>query len=160
MTQKEEKRVAVHIALSTLISDEELLLADLLAKFQYGVYCRYKATGFMSTELTDYNSWLIGIDRKYGHYLESYFENHGLNRPISIFIRQGAEKIPIVKPYLRPLSSMTEEEKKVYEYLTLCANTPEDISKLTNWLDKKMFDHRGLIPRGLAIEVTGENNPY
>ena len=119
MTQKEEKRVAVHIALSTLISDEELLLADLLAKFQYGVYCRYKATGFMSTELTDYNSWLIGIDRKYGHYLESYFE-----------------------------------------YLTLCANTPEGISKLTNWLDKKMFDHRGLIPRGLAIEVTGENNPY
>ena len=158
MTQ-EEKRVAAHILLGTIISDEELLLADLSAKLQYGVYCRYKAKEFMGIELTDYNSWLIGIDQRYGHYWESYFENHGLNCPISIFIYQGAEKIPVVKPYLRSLSSMTEEERKVYEYLTLC-NTPEGISKLTNWLDKKMFDHRGLIPKGLAIEVTGENNPY
>ena len=29
-----------------------------------------------------------------------------------------------------------------------------------DWLNKKMFDYRGLIPKGLAIEVTKENNPY
>ena len=29
-----------------------------------------------------------------------------------------------------------------------------------DWLNKNMFDYRGLIERGLAIEVTKENNPY
>lgn len=29
-----------------------------------------------------------------------------------------------------------------------------------DWLNKNMFDYRGLIPLGLAIEVTDENNPY
>jgi hypothetical protein len=29
-----------------------------------------------------------------------------------------------------------------------------------DWLNKKVFDYRGLIPKGLAIEVTKENNPY
>ena len=29
-----------------------------------------------------------------------------------------------------------------------------------DWLNKHHFDYRGLIPLGLAIEVTEENNPY
>ena len=31
---------------------------------------------------------------------------------------------------------------------------------MTDWLNKHYFDYRGLIPMGLAIEVTKENNPY
>ena len=29
-----------------------------------------------------------------------------------------------------------------------------------DWLNKYHFDYRGLIPKGLAIEVTKDNNPY
>jgi len=32
--------------------------------------------------------------------------------------------------------------------------------KTIDWLNKNHFDYRGLIPLGLAIEVTKENNPY
>ena len=38
--------------------------------------------------------------------------------------------------------------------------TNNDIVGLIDWLNKNMFDFRGLIPKGLAIEVTEDNNPY
>lgn len=84
-----------------------------------------------------------------------------------------------IKPYLRPLSSMTEEEKYQFrefiEWTYDCNwedNTLEGmlngngidshyaIFELFDWLNKKMFDYRGLIEKGLAIKVTEENNPY
>lgn len=65
-----------------------------------------------------------------------------------------------VKPYLRPISSMTEEEEDEFVSFTdtmfrfgeddsLCVLPLDAIS----WLDKKMFDYRGLIEKGLAIEA-------
>lgn len=74
-----------------------------------------------------------------------------------------------VKPYLRPMSSMTDEEKKEYytfQYkFTLQAHEYQELNKETfseylDWLNKNMFDYRGLIEKGLAIEVTKDNNPY
>ena len=62
------------------------------------------------------------------------------------------------KPYLRPMSSMTEEERKEYDskrkhicddYNRYCFDTIESI----DWLNKKMFDYRNLIPKGLALEA-------
>lgn len=95
-------------------------------------------------------------------------------------------KIKDIKPYLRPMSSMTEEEMD--ELKTLCSIYIPTYSPtigfeeygiivfthhLTNntysfklnvnvidWLNKNMFDYRDLIPKGLAIAVTKENNPY
>ena len=66
------------------------------------------------------------------------------------------------KPYLRPMSPMTEKEKKQYDNLTPITEVvfPCDAVPLVDWLNKKMFDYRGLIEKGLAIEVTKENNPY
>ncbi len=74
-------------------------------------------------------------------------------------------------PYLRPMSSMTEEEKKEYEKFCeldteILANHPmngEPFPALYNsqdWLNSYHFDYRGLIEKGLAIEVTEDNNPY
>jgi hypothetical protein len=76
------------------------------------------------------------------------------------------EFVPIhcIKPYLRPMSSMTEEEKKEYrkvceldtEILTNHPMNGEPFPALYNsqdWLDKNMFDYRGLIPLGLALEA-------
>ena len=70
------------------------------------------------------------------------------------------------RPYLRPMSSMTEEEG--IEYLTIdnraytCPLDCADIlaSDRIDWLNAHHFDYRGLIPKGLAIEVDKENNPY
>jgi hypothetical protein len=66
-----------------------------------------------------------------------------------------------VKPYLRPMSSMTEEEKK--EYHKLCDNYYDvyfDSVASLDWLNAHHFDYRGLIEKGLAIEVNESNNPY
>jgi hypothetical protein len=84
-------------------------------------------------------------------------------------IQNGRKEI---KPYLRPLSSMTEEEKeelkqehvkdeKLYaECLTKAANGDNSMRGkvithfAADWCNKNHFDYRGLIPMGLALEAT------
>ena len=84
--------------------------------------------------------------------------------------------IDAFKPYLFPLSSMTEEQK-----IECFKGTPLEIDKygdiavkddfyggsqytdleiyleVIDWLNKNHFDYRGLIPKGLAIDATGLN---
>ena len=83
-----------------------------------------------------------------------------------------------VKPYLFPLSSMTEEQynslKELgildncslsYEYVNPHIHGVSFIFKqfktysleLIKWLNKNHFDYRGLIPMGLALDATGLN---
>ena len=55
--------------------------------------------------------------------------------------------------YLRPMSSMTEEEKKIYIEISshLCG---EIVAKtMIDWLNSHHFDYRGLIEKGLALEA-------
>jgi len=54
-------------------------------------------------------------------------------------------------PYLRPMSSMTEEEEE--EYHNLCISPINHHWNITDWLNAHHFDYRGLIPMGLAIEA-------
>ena len=71
--------------------------------------------------------------------------------------------------YLRPMSSMTEEERSYYEDRWFegyhakhgddMVSEPE-IPSYIDWLNANYFDYRNLIEKGLAIEVTEENNPY
>lgn len=69
-----------------------------------------------------------------------------------------------IKPYLRPMSSMTEEEKK--EYGKVCELDTEILAKhpmngepfpalynSQDWLNAHHFDYRGLIEKGLALEA-------
>lgn len=86
-----------------------------------------------------------------------------------------------IKPYLFPLSSMTEEQTKEMQEIVgspkvACimrkteglelwldsVNTDptiwlDTIFELQDWLNKHHFDWRGLIPKGLANDATGLN---
>lgn len=69
----------------------------------------------------------------------------------------NVEEVPLieeVKPYLRPMSSMSVEERREYEktfemFDLLYLKT----WKTYDWLNKHFFDYRGLITMGLALEA-------
>lgn len=84
----------------------------------------------------------------------------------------------MIKPYLFPMSNMTEEQKYDFycrfiesdygfddfkEYYLdngmwhKLLTTLDDIESIIDWLNKNHFDYRGLIPMGLAIDATGKN---
>lgn len=119
--------------------DKELLLKDLCARLPYGVIVQVPEIFFpsrtMDVELdsiTKMKDGLFHFTDDFGYCIEH------------------------VKPYLRPMSSMTEEEHKEFEQWLpdgYCIDT-------FDWLNEHHFDYRGLIPKGLAIAVTEENNPY
>lgn len=71
-------------------------------------------------------------------------------------------KIDTIKPYLRPMSSITEEERKIFAKLLFSdlSGVNEDFYKSIDYLNSIHVDYRGLIEKGLAIEVTHKNNPY
>ncbi len=73
-----------------------------------------------------------------------------------------------IKPYLFPLSSMTEEQRKELKGLYFDYISDEifndiefvyhyDCMHLIDWFNKNHFDYRGLIPMGLANDATGLN---
>ena len=132
--------------------DKELLLKDLVARSPYGVICNDNRHG--SGRVTYIDITPDDIEQKNGKVVVYYFD----------FDECG--ELKNCKPYLRPMSSMTEEEKKEYELLanhcivTSIGFIHLETASLTDWLNAHHFDYRGLIPMGLAIGVTEENNPY
>ena len=61
------------------------------------------------------------------------------------------------KLFLRPMSSMTEEEKLMYEGLMIGIDNISYMLDVIDWLNSHHFDYRGLIEKGLAIDATGLN---
>lgn len=131
--------------------DKELLLKDLCARLPYGVMIQIPELFYPQRKVTEK---LVTINDLW-HFNDdgTYIEN--------------------VKPYLRPMSSMTEEEKEELSHL-LPKYWNVEIDKLNNfyfdtsysifieidvflniidWLNKHHFDYRGLIEKGLAIEA-------
>ena len=127
--------------------DKQLLLKDLSARLPYGV--KIELTWWVMGEGT-----FININLEPDHIEQLLNDEYGDTE---------------IKPYLRSMSSMTEEEaKEIYLLLfkverigipDICKEQ-NAISLLYDWLNTHHFDYRGLIPKGLAIEVTEENNPY
>jgi len=64
----------------------------------------------------------------------------------------GSPLVEEVRPYLRPMSSMTEEERRIYDCLA-CDFDGISMSNSIDWLNKNMFDYRGLIEKELALEA-------
>ena len=119
--------------------ERRLLLVDLCSRLPYGVKVRRPDDG-----TPDYVS---AIDAETGELMVMY---NGYTDEIEKFV-----------PYLRPMSSMTEEEKKEYNKVMFQAERYEDdYAADVDWLNKHNFDYRGLIERKLAIDVTKDSNPY
>ena len=140
--------------------DKELLLKDLCARLPYGVKVKLGD----NPNIFDLE-YRIKFAVMYGNYdkLEDILD------------------ITNIKPYLFPLSSMTEEqfvELKEYTELLYENNTLELVEwsntcktlefwleevpanvviKVFDWLNKNHFDYRGLIPMGLAEDATDKN---
>lgn len=125
--------------------EKDLLLKDLCARLPYGVIIQEynEEYGYADNAL---NTIGIGYFSIHEACIEGTWINH----------------IENVKPYLRPMSSMTEEEKQVYDHRLECMfyDTMYDDAFAIDWLNEHHFDFRGLIDRGLAIEITEGNNPY
>lgn len=136
--------------------DKDLLLRDLSARLSYGVKILH--TGWDCDGDTDFDTieTLIGIDDRF---IYTVWDKTGDKEKHCLSISNW-------KPYLKPMSSMTKEERKEYnEYIFHGASIGSILNtatayELIDWLNKHHFDYRGLIEKGLAIEVTEDNNPY
>jgi hypothetical protein len=120
--------------------DKELLLKDLCARLLYGVkVVRY-----------------VERDNK----VEQLIPEMDLS--LRLFELSISNQWFIIKPYLRPMSSMTEEERKEYNDIVKNIIDFIDCPKsddvcfpiiLIDWLNAHHFDYRGLISMGLALEA-------
>lgn len=119
--------------------DKELLLKDLCARLPYGVIAlTEKGKGHICDVNLTIFSTEIGVN---------------VNPTV-----RDTFSIEDIKPYLFPLSSMTEEQEKEYNDLNCyelgCFPHTEDA---LDYLIKNHFDFRCLISKGLAIDATGLN---
>lgn len=75
-----------------------------------------------------------------------------------IFDHDGTVYIDNIKPYLRPMNSMTEEEQKEYHKTFRVEADTHGFTYIESfesfdWLTAHHFDFRDLISKGLAIEA-------
>jgi len=117
--------------------EKQLILTDLCGRFPYGVKVKVEEV-----------SYPVEFDIQM---LSEMKNNNWYEYP---------------KPYLRTMISITVEERyELYKLLfDICSihyidhviNNCVNISPLYDWLNKKMFDYRGLIPKGAALEAPDE----
>lgn len=108
--------------------DKELLLKDLCGRLSYGV--KYECSDIK-------NVWkLNAILTK--------------RQDDSVFL-DIYNPLELCKPYLFPLSSMTEKQK-----IELTCIIDSDYAQI-DWYNKNHIDYRGLIPMGIALDATGLN---
>ena len=136
--------------------DKELLLKDLCARLPYGVKVE---SVFINTDTKKRKSCGIEV----------------FDATCILMIRDGFGEF---KPYLFPLSSMTDEQRKEFLSVAGYERRVEDYGRHTetyyydmvghecefypnsdviDYCNKNHLDYRGLIPMGLAIDATGLN---
>lgn len=128
--------------------EKDILIRDLSARQPFGV----KVVCTSDSDHNWYNLELIDIKDDEVYITTS--EPHYSNKYASI---------ESIKPYLFPLSSMTEEQKEEYCRLQdkVIYNSKgvitEDVMEYVNWCYKNHIDINELIPKNLGIDATGLN---
>ena len=124
---------------------KELLIKDLCSRLPYGVKGRVSRHDSNNREC----EFVATIDGKlYDRFAvaqESWFDN------------------VTIKPYLFPLSSMTNEQKREFDismdmgYAAAYNAEINCANRMIDFFNKYHLDYRGLIPMGLANDATGLN---
>lgn len=120
--------------------EKELLLRDLCARLKYGV----------KIKIGEYSDYVL------------YGIIPNADKPIIVsLVEKGIEhhidvSVETIKPYLRSMSSMTEEETKDLNRAYVDAMNTEGVSATcicAQFYYKRHLDGIGLIPKGLALEA-------
>lgn len=119
--------------------DKKLLFKDLSARVPYGVKVKKSIPLLLVSVRNDWGEFKVVSEGTYNEHIYN---------------------IEDIRPYLRPMSDMTEEEKVEYKHLVAFSGSSIGAANFVDWLNAHHFDYRGLIEKGLAIAVTDENNPY
>jgi hypothetical protein len=137
--------------------DKELLLADLCGRLPYGVKIALKNNGSYHHENVA-KKGDVTIDRLKG-FTGSYFSIYHDN-PLDWDWYDDDIDIEDIKPYLFPLSSMTEEQSKIYHELVggmFGTGVLINLDCLIDFFNRNHLDWKGLIPLGLAEDATDKN---
>ena len=157
--------------------DKELLLNDLCARLPYEVKVSVNSE-YLSKRLIK-----AGYDKSLVVY--GITADGSVSFTLDKGLMEYSMPILSIKPYLFPMSSMTEEQKKEYYSLAddvtikpglayclgikihciklgISDNPHEEVwdyidLRALDWLNKNHFDYRGLIEKGLAIDATNLN---
>ena len=135
---------------------KKLLIKDLSSRLPYGVKFLRESWNFETDQELSVIEVLEAIDK------DGYINN------------TKVYKVEDIKPYLFPLSSMTD--KDLIEFLqikgmnlnsdelktfrrgtTVIVSTLPSYSRHIDWLNKNHFDYRNLIDKNLAIDCTNLN---
>lgn len=132
--------------------DYRLLEKEFCARLPYGLKVEFKLPNYQTEEFDTEIGEIFGVNLGMG-----LVEIHGGGIDYNI----SAHKL---KPILRSMSSMTEEETAEYE--KMCHHFVQIESEWTHkdnyfydldaveWLNEHHFDYRGLIEKGLALEAS------
>lgn len=140
--------------------EKELLIKDLCSRLPYGVKAYIKYWSKLGQKYYE-GVYTVGSVYPSLNDIYAYTENG------SVEVILGHDDY-FIKPYLFPMSSMTEEQHREYRKvcdldMTILENRPmkgEPFPAMYNsqdWLDAHHFDYRGLIPMELANDATGLN---
>ena len=132
--------------------EKQILLKDLSARLPYGVKCKISETN--ETKI------LASINYDRENTLFDFWEDERkIQYEYQLYLSE-------FKPYLFPLSSMTDEQSKELDkidpefYSLICSNGELYVSmdlRGYDWLNENHFDYRGLIQKGLALDATNLN---
>lgn len=125
--------------------EKQLLLKDLCTRLSYGVKAKSQTSHLEINTIDGY--FVDGDGRKMFHLSEPDFW----------------QTVDHFQYYLRPMSSMTEEEIKEFQafhcvdglhpyfYQEMC--NLQNLENMMDWLNVHHFDYRGLIEKGLVLEA-------
>ena len=154
--------------------DKELLLKELCARLPYGVKIELTNKGYHHENIAKRGDKTIDTLKGFtGKYFTIHHDN-----PLDWDWADNEIEVEDIKPYLFPMSSITEE--KVYEFfckfvendipfddfvtdywntnsLNKVLTSIDDVKRVMDWFNENHVDYRRLIDKGSAVDATGLN---